>query len=334
MSADTASADTASAETGRAPDAGATSASTEISEQRPRPRRLVLYLLGLGTVIFWGASFPLTKAALDYTGPTAIAFLRWTVSAIFLSGYLAVANRRDPSLSRSAVAAMLRAKWRTVAWVSFAGITLYYFLENVALRYTTATNAGVLSNLTPVFMVLIGALFLHERLAAIDWLALAGAFVGSALVSQGAGHLTLGGTGLGSDAMMSLAGLFGALFSIGGKQLSEKYPPAVVTTVLAATGALFLLPLALMEGLSFDLPAKGWGMIVLLGLGSGALANLCWLSLLAHTPASRAAMTLLLIPLISAGLSVAFLNEPITPLLVLGSALVLGGVIVVQRREL
>ncbi len=49
---------------------------------RRRPSRLVLYLLGLGTVTFWGASFPLTKAALDYTGPTAIAFLRWTMSAV------------------------------------------------------------------------------------------------------------------------------------------------------------------------------------------------------------------------------------------------------------
>lgn len=306
---------------------------TSVAASRQRPRRLVLYLLGLGTVTFWGASFPLTKAALDYAGPTAIAFLRWTVSAVFLAGYLAVAGRRDPGLSLRAAGAMLRERWRTVAWVSVTGITLYYFLENVALRYTTATNAGVLSNLTPVFMVLIGALFLHERLRGIEWLALGGAFVGSALVSQGAGHLTLGGPGLAGDAIMALAGLFGALFSIGGKSLSERHAPAVVTTVLAATGALFLLPLALIEGLRFDLRLEGWSMIVLLGLGSGALANLFWFSLLAHTPASRAALTLLLIPLISAGLSVAFLGEPITPLLVIGSVLVLAGVIIVQRRS-
>ena len=46
------------------------------------PHRLLpLYLLALGTVILWGASFPLTKAALDYLGPTTIAFLRWTISS-------------------------------------------------------------------------------------------------------------------------------------------------------------------------------------------------------------------------------------------------------------
>jgi drug/metabolite transporter (DMT)-like permease len=291
-----------------------------------------LYALGLITVTLWGASFPLTKAALEYTGPTAIAFLRWAVSALFLLGWLAVAGRSNPSTSPAAARRFLAAELRTVAWVSLTGITLYYFLENVALRYTTATNAGVLSNLTPVFMVLIAALMLHERVRGAEWAALAAAFVGSALVSQGAGHLTLGGPGLLGDVMMFVAGFFGAAYSIGGKGLSERYPPVVVTTVLAAVGALFLLPLALIEGLTLALPVEAWAMIVLLGVGSGALANLFWLTLLAHMPASRAALLLLLIPLISAAMSVAFLGEPITPLLVAGSVLVLAGVVVVQRN--
>jgi drug/metabolite transporter (DMT)-like permease len=282
-------------------------------------------------VILWGASFPITKAALEYTGPTAIAFLRWTVSALFLAGWLAVAGRKDPTVTFGAAGALVRTRWRTIAWVSFCGITLFYFLENLALRYTTATNAGVLSNLTSVFMVLIGAFLLHERLRTIEWLALAGAFAGSALVSQGAGHLTLGGAGVIGDAMMVVAGFFGAVFSVGGKGLSERHPPVVVTTVVAAMGALFLLPIALFEGLRLDLPLEAWAMILLLGIGSGALANLFWMSLLRYTPASRAALVLFLIPLISAGLSVVLLHEPITPLLVIGSALVLAGVVVVQR---
>ena len=44
-------------------------------------RRLLLYLMVLGTVVLWGGSFPLTKIALDSLGPSSIAFLRWTVSA-------------------------------------------------------------------------------------------------------------------------------------------------------------------------------------------------------------------------------------------------------------
>jgi drug/metabolite transporter (DMT)-like permease len=307
-------------------------AATPAATRGRRPGRLVLYLLGLATVTLWGASFPISKAALEYTGPTALAFLRWIVSSVFLAGWLAVAGRGDRAQSLHAAAALLRARWRTAAWVALTGITLFYALENLALQFTTATNAGVLSNLTSVFMVLIGALVLRERLRPIEWLALGAAFVGSALVSQGAGHLTLGGQGLIGDAMMLVASFFAALFSIGGKGLSERYAPVVVTTVVAGLGALFLLPFAALEGLSFALPLEAWAMIALLGIGSGALANLFWMSLLRHTAASRAALVLFLIPLISAGLSVAFLSEPITPLLVIGSALVLLSVLVVQRR--
>jgi len=228
---------------------------------------------------------------------------------------------------------LLAARWRTVAWVALTGITLFYFLENLALRYTTATNAGVLSNLTSVFMVLIGAVLLRERLSRVEWLALVAAFSGSVLVSQGAGHLSLRGPGFIGDALMIVATLFGAIYSIGGKGLSERYPATVVTTAVSTAGALFLLPLALIEGLRFDLPLAAWGAIVLLGIGAGALANLWWLALLAKTTASRAALALFLIPVISATLSVTFLREPLTPLLVLGSVLVLAGVMLVQSRK-
>ncbi len=240
---------------------------------------------------------------------------------------------------------MLRLRWRTVAWVAFVGISLFYFLQNLALRYTTATNAGVLANLTSVFMVLIGATLLRERLKPVEWAALVAAFVGSALVSQGAGHLQIGGPGLLGDAMMVVAAFTGAVYSIGGKGLSERHPPVVVMTVVAAAGALFLLPVALIEGLNLAMPLRGWALVALLGFGSGALGNLLWLSLLRELPASRAALTLFLIPLasraaltlfliplIAATLSVMLLGEPVTLLLVIGAGLVLGGVALAQRR--
>lgn len=288
-------------------------------------RRLGLYLMAFGTVFFWGASFPLTKAALAWTGPTALAFLRWLISAVLLIAWLA-AQRRLPQAVR-----LLRERSRTLVWVALIGITAYYFLENLSLRFTTATNAGVLSNLTPVLIMLIGAWRLHERMSGIAWAAVVAAFVGAGLVSLGAGHLSFGGVGLLGDALMVVAGFFGAAYTVGGKQLSERYPADVIITVVATLGALFLLPLAILEGLPLVLPPEAWGALLLLGLGSGALANLWWLSLLARITASRAALALFFIPVVSAVLAVTLLQEPVTPTIALGAALVLGGMLVAQR---
>ena len=243
-----------------------------------------------------------------------------------LGGWLA--HRRKLPM----VAQALRRDGRTVLWVALTGITLFYFLENLALRYTSAINAGVLSNLTSVFMVLIGTLWLHERLAPVEWGAMVAAFAGAVLVSQGSGHLTFAGTGLLGDALMVLTGFFGAVYSIGGKGLVARYPADVVTMVVATIGAIFLLPLALLEGLTLALPWQTWAILLVLGVGSGALANLWWMQILGRMDASRAALTLFLIPVVSTILSVILLGEPLTLTVVLGAILVLAGVVEVQRH--
>ncbi len=304
--------------------------------------RFIVYLMALGTVTLWGASFPLTKLTLTWLGPTTVAFVRWSISAAALLGWLAA--RRNLGSARQ----LLARHGRTVAWVAGTGVTLFYFLENLALRYTTATNAGVLANLTSVFMVLIAVVWLRERLRPGEWLALIIAFAGAVLTSQGAGHLTLVGPGLIGDLLMVIATFFGAVYSIGGKRLVATYPAEVVTAVVAAVGALFLLPLALWEiagglgmaesgiatgfGQIARLPLVAWAALLLLGLGAGALANVWWLRLLNHTTASRAGMALFLIPVISTVLAVVALHEPLTPTIVAGGVLVLSGMAVTRRE--
>ena len=121
---------------------------------------------------------------------------------------------------------MLRRDIHAAVWVALTGITFYYFLENLALRYTTATNAGVLSNFIPVFLVLIGTLWLGERLGGVWGLGRAGGSLqwAAAIVSQGAGHLTLAGAGLAGDLLMLAASFLGAVYSVGGKGLTAHYP--------------------------------------------------------------------------------------------------------------
>jgi len=284
-----------------------------------------MVLMAAGTVFFWGASFPLTKVALAWAGPTSIAFLRWAISSALLIGWIAARGRLPTAVS------LLRKRGVAALWVALTGITLFYFLENLALRYTTVINAGVLANFTTVFLVILGALWLGEHLTRREAAAMAVAFVGAALVSQGAGHLGLTAIGLKGDLLMVLATLLAALYSIGGKQLVAEYPADTVIAVVAGLGTVLLLPLALREGLTLGMPAAAWGTLLVLGLGSGALANLWWMQILGYTSASRAGMILLLIPVVSTGIAVAFLGEALPPAVLLGGVLVLAGVVVVER---
>jgi len=283
--------------------------------------------MAAGTIFFWGASFPLTKLALQWAGPISIAFLRWMISSVLLIGWIA-ARRKLPTAVN-----LLQKRGARALWVALTGITLFYFLENLALRYTTAINAGVLSNLTTVFLVILGTLWLGERLTRTEAAAIAVAILGATLVSQGSGHLSLTATGLKGDLMMILATLFAALYSIGGKWLVAEYPADTVIAVVAGLGTVLLLPLALWEGLDLSLPIAAWGSLLLLGVGSGVLANLWWMQILGYTSASRAGMILLLIPVVSTVIAVLLLGEALQPAVLLGSLLVLAGVAIVERQE-
>jgi drug/metabolite transporter (DMT)-like permease len=290
-------------------------------------RRLWIYLMAAGTVFLWGASFPLTKLALQWAGPTTIAFLRWAISSAVLIGWTVSRGRL------SIAGSLLRKRGATTLWVALTGVTLFYFLENLALRYTTAVNAGVLANLTAVFLALLGALWLKERLTRTEAAAMAAAFVGATLVSQGSGHLSLGARELTGDLLMVVATLFAALYSIGGKHLVAAYPPDIVITVVSVLGTLMLLPLALWEGMNLSLPLAAWGALLVLGIGAGALANLWWMQILGQTSASRAGMILLLIPVVSTVIAVFYLGEALPGMVLLGGVLVLTGVVVVERSR-
>jgi drug/metabolite transporter (DMT)-like permease len=295
-------------------------------------QRLHLYLLAVAIAALWGASFPVTKAALGWLGPFSIALLRWVISAVALFGWLAWRGRLGEA------SAALRHDGRTITWVAAAGVTLFYALENLSLRYTTAVNAGILANLTGIFIVLLAAAWLKERLRPIEWAATLAAFLGAALISQGPGRASLSASSVWGDLMMVAGTLFGAAFSVGGKRLltpglgPRTYPADVLTALVSAIGAAFLLPLALWEGLSLRLPLEAWAAILVLGLGSGALANLVWLYLLARMPAARAGILLLLVPVFSTGLSVIVLHEPLSPVVVGGGVLVVAGVALTQRQ--
>jgi drug/metabolite transporter (DMT)-like permease len=158
------------------------------------------------------------------------------------------------------------------------------------------------------------------------------------LVSQGAGHLTLASAGLRGDVLMVVATLFAAIYSIGAKRLVISYQPVVVTAVVATLGAVFLFPLTIWEvggvlelSSLLALPPIAWLALLLLGLGAGALANIWWMHILGSTTAARAGMTLFLIPVISTTLAVVALGETLTPVALIGAALVLVGVALVER---
>ncbi len=283
-----------------------------------RDLRIALSLAGV--IILWGSSFLLSKWALMELGPMSLALYRWVIGSAGLAGYLAWRGRL-----REAVRLARQHPW-VFARLGLVGVALFYAFQNLALRYTTAVHVGVLINLNPVFIALLSALVLGERLTGLQWGGVLSAGAGVALVSAVGESLSLRGGSLLGDGLTLLSAACWAIYSVVGRRVLARHDPLVVTGIVAGWGTLWLLPLAVGEGVSLDLSLRSWLVVALLGLLCGALAYLLWFRVLALIPPGRAAVYLFLIPLVSSVLAVAFLHEPFALRTGLGAALVLAGV--------
>ncbi len=289
--------------------------------------RLRVWALAAAVCLLWGSSFVLTKVALSEVGPMAIAFGRWALAAAAFALYLPLMGLW-PQVQRA-----LREEGRALAFLALVGIAFFYALQNWGLRFSTAVNVGWVINLTSIFIAILGVWWLGERL---DRGAAAGiviAFAGVSLVSlQGQGVVVGGASWLG-DGLTALAALCAAVYSVYGKRIVARHAPLVVTATTAALGALFLLPMALWEGMRWPRSPSVIGALVLLGFGSGALANLWWWRVLAQSDAARAGLFLFFIPIVSTALGVVGLGEPFTWPMAAGAVLVLIGTALAQRRS-
>ncbi|WP_349313038.1 DMT family transporter [Brevundimonas subvibrioides] len=216
-------------------------------------------------------------------------------------------------------------------WMLLAG--LFFSLDlsfwNYGIVMTSVANATVLCNLTPVVVTLIGWLFFKERPARLFILALAlamgGAFAMASAAKGGQGTNPLLGDLLSLTVSFWYAGYF----------LMVKQA-RTTAGALRVTYWATLAGLPMMGGVSMLLgedmipaTAAGWTACVAMGLmhvaGQGGVA---WA--LGRLPASITSVTILIQPLVAAGLSWLVFGETLAPIQALGGALVLCAIVLAQ----
>lgn len=286
------------------------------------------WILALVPVILWGSSFVVTKSIYADWPPLTVAAARWTIATAFFAVWV-VAGKQTALVVRA-----FRHHPVTVFVFGIVGVSFLYAAQNLALNYTTVTNASVLGNLVPVFVLILSIFFLGESVRRSLVVAILGATVGAVMVSVAGGAVTVAPDHLLGDGLSILAAVAGAFYVVLGKRIVDAYPPAVVTLLAAGVGAFFLIPLALIVDGVPPAPSLGAiGGLLILGLGSSALANLIWWMVAERMTASRAALFILLVPLVGALTGVVLMGDPLSWQLILGGSMILAALYLAQMIQ-
>src|SRR6266513_2876833 len=135
--------------------------------------RLPPRIAALLAILLWGCSFVATKAALREISPPTLLFARFGLGVALLVVIVAISGS-NPIPPRNT--------WAALALMGFVGVFLHHMLQAYALRMTTATHAGWLIGLIPIWSAVLSAVLLKERFGGMKLAGLVGGFIGALLV--------------------------------------------------------------------------------------------------------------------------------------------------------
>jgi len=228
-------------------------------------------------------------------------------------------------------------EWTTLAAASFMGIPLQFLLQFYGLSLTTVSHAALMVGTMPVILAVGAAIFAHERMDAIGWIALAASTTGAALIALGGkGHARTGEASLEGDLFVVLSLAIALFWILLNKQLMNRHSPIVVTAYGILLGTLMLsvwVPLRYGMPPVVHISMKAWLALAASGALCTATTTLLWNWGLTQVPASQAGVLLNMEPLIGSLLGVFILGEHLGPTAWTGGALILAAAVTLTTRS-
>ncbi len=279
-------------------------------------------------VLFWGVSFVATKLVVGEISPLALISARALIGSVTLIALLAL---------RGEALLPPRDTWRPLLVMGFVGVSFHQLLQAYALTLTSAVNTGWLIGVTPLWAASFSLFARRERLGPGKLLGLAFGFLGAALVvTRGSLVAFAPLPSTRGDLLILLSTLNWAFYSVLGHGTIARLGAARATTGAMTAGVLLLFPLFVAARAWNELARlslTGWVALGFLGVCCSALGYLFWYAALARIEASRVAAFLYLEPLVTLAAAVALLHEGVTLATLVGGALLVAGVVLVQRAR-
>ncbi len=290
--------------------------------------RLVSYLEALFAVVVWGGSFIATKIAVGQMSPVAVVWLRFAMGIPILGA--AVFLRKQFAWPKPA-------EWGYFALLGFIGISFHQWLQSNGLQTAQATTTAWIVSTAPVFIALLAWMVLKERITLVQGFGVGVALLGViVVVSKGnLGNFFAGQFGVIGDFLIFISAINWAVFSILSRRGLKEHPSTRMTFWVMTLGWLITSVAFFTQGGPAQIPhldSRGWVAMIFLGIFTTGLAYIAWFDALATLPATQTGAFLYIEPLTSMVVAALILGEQVTWASLLGGAVILLGVWLVNRE--
>lgn len=297
------------------------------------PSRLIAYLFLATTAAIWGLAVPVIKVTLESYPPILFLFYRFFLTSMLLIPLLLLFEKKIlPKNLKDASLIILS---------GLLGSSVALGLLFWGLGYTSSLSASILSSLAPLLVVTVSIREFREKVTRQEKLGLLITLVGALTLSLSPALLQNLGSVLGNlIVLISNLAVVGNII-LNKKLLKLDYSPLFLTTWMFFVGFLSLIPIALWQYQSAtDLIAQitsepFWAHMGVwyMAFASGALAYFLYSEGQRRIEASEAVIFYYLIPLFTAPFAIFWLGEKLTPLFLLGAAIITAGVFIAEYKK-
>jgi LPXTG-motif cell wall-anchored protein len=284
------------------------------------------HLLAISIIAIWGVTFINTKVLiLNGLNPQEIFLLR------FIIAYLGVWTFSPKKLMAD--------NWKDEMTMILLGITggsLYFWSENTAIQLSLVNNVAFIVCNAPLLTLFLGMAFSKEIKATTT--IITGSvisLIGVALVIFN-GSFILKLNPLGDFLALVAAGSW-AVYSLVMRGMTSRYNATFLTRKVFFYGILTILPAFIITPWQFPLGKLAepviWMNLLFLGVIAALICFVLWSIVIRELGALTSANYIYLSPVTTMIASAIFLQEPVTWMSVLGSALILSGLFIASKRK-
>jgi drug/metabolite transporter (DMT)-like permease len=282
-----------------------------------------LALLG----VIWSTSFLFIKLLLHDIGPFGIVFYRCLLGAITILIIMICLKVKVKVSSKRELFIIMVA--------SLFNHALPWVLISISEQHIQSNEAAILNAFTPMATLIIGLLFFHQFVKRQQWIGLIIGMVGLGIMMNINITKFLSGNFLYSLLMIAVTLCYGV-----GSLLTKKYlqnmEVLVISFLTLGFSTLYGLLGSIVSGQFNFSPFTNSHLlinIIALGVMASGLAYLLFYYMVKEGSAEFATMVTYIVPIFASLWGLLFLNEPVSPRMVVGLVFVLIGVFVTNMKR-
>ncbi len=268
------------------------------------------------------------RGGVEYVPPISLAFWRWAVVVLILLPFtysLLINNFK-----------IIKKEFKRLFFLGAMGCGVCGAFPFLAGETTTVTNMGIIYTSSPIFIILISAIFFNEKINFMKIIGLISCLIGVfTIIIKGDLNLLLNLNFTIGDLWMLAAAIGWALYSIYLFYWKSELPIFQRFTLVAFFGAISLLPFyiieeAVVQRTSFNLQFFSW--VVFAAISPGIIAFTLYTQAQKSLGASLTGFTLYVFTIYAAIYGFIFFDEKLETFHYIGTVLVFIGVYLAKKN--